>query len=254
LTALFRFIGIVLLLLIVALTAAVLTMHFAIHGAEVTVPDFKGQTVAHAHRQASDLGLDLSIENRLYSAEIPAGRISNQSPAPGSIVRAGWPVRLTQSLGPQKVSIPGLAGLPGRVAALQIRRAGLQPATSAYLPTALAPEGAVLAQSPQPNAPGVESPVVHTLVAAPDDGQSTPAFVMPNLIGQIFTGAALTVTHAGLKLAPVKEVAVAIPSVGNVSSTAAPAQPLLSGSVIAQSPLAGYRVQPGDTVTLTIVR
>lgn len=253
-TALFRFIGIVLLLLIVALTSAVLTMHFAIHGAEVTVPDFKGQTVTRAHREASDLGLDLSIENRLYSAEIPAGRISNQSPAPGTIVRAGWPVRLTQSLGPQKVSIPQLTGLPERVAALQIRRAGLQPASPAYLPSTQSPEGAVLAQSPQPDAPGVESPVVHTLVAAPDDGQSTPAFVMPNLIGQIFTGAALTVTHAGLNLAPVKDVAVAIPTVGSVNSNTAPAQPLLSGSVIAQSPLAGYRVQPGDTVTLTVVR
>jgi eukaryotic-like serine/threonine-protein kinase len=254
LSTLFRTLGILLLLVVVALTSAVLTMHFAIHGAEVTIPDLKGSSIPEAHQQASALGLDLSVENRLYSSDVAAGHVLNQSPAPGTVVRAGWPMRLTESLGPQKVTIPALTGKDDRIAALEIRRAGLQPANPAYLASPQAPEGTVLAQSPEPDAAGVENPIVHVLLAAPADPSATPGMVMPSLIGKLFPNAALTVTRAGLKLAPVKSTPITVPAVGSINSNTVPAPPVVSGSVLAQNPPAGYRVQAGDTVTLTVAR
>ena len=61
----FRFLLVLLLLLVVAMTSALVTMHFAIHGAEVSVPDFRGATMADAGQRASALGLTIQVENRL---------------------------------------------------------------------------------------------------------------------------------------------------------------------------------------------
>ena len=44
----FRVASLLMLLVTVALLAAIATMHFAIHGAEVEVPSLKGMTVAEA--------------------------------------------------------------------------------------------------------------------------------------------------------------------------------------------------------------
>src|ERR1700761_8149463 len=94
----FRLALVVLLLCVVALLSAVTTMHFAIHGAEVSVPDFRGLTEADALRKAASLELNMSVDNRFYSAEIPSGRVLTQSPASGTVVRREWHVRVTQSL------------------------------------------------------------------------------------------------------------------------------------------------------------
>ncbi len=254
--ALFRILGILLLLLVVALTSAVITMQLVIHGAEVTVPDMRGQSIAEADSQAANLGLRLQVANHFYSAAIPAGDVMDQTPGPGTRVRTGWPLRVTESLGAQKVTVPALTGMEDRLAILQVHRAGLDLGSIAYLPWPQSVPGIVLAQMPEAQARDVASPNVQLLVSAPADEESTSqnALVMPNLVGKIFTGAALTVTHAGLKLAPVKEVAVAIPPVGSVNSKAAPKPPVLPGSVLAQTPLAGYPVTPGTTVTLTVAK
>lgn len=247
----FRFVLVVLLLVVVAMLAAIMTMHFAIHGAEVAIPDFKGSTVADAAERAAGAGLSLSVQNRLYSTDVPAGRVVNQSPAAGAIVRRGWRVWLTESLGPQKLAIPSLIGKDERMAAVEVRRAGLQTGMVAAMPWPSAAPGSVIAQSPEADAAGVERPVVNLLVAAPDAGTPANGLVMPDLEGQIFTAAALALTRAGLHLAPVEEQSVSIPAPGATGPIQAPAPP---GSVIAQTPRAGSRVDPNMAVQLTVAK
>ena len=253
-TSLFRTLSLLLLLACVALASALVTMKFVIHSAEVTVPNLKGKTLAEAHHAAAGLHLDIRVANHLYSPTIPAGRVLNQSPAPGTTVRSGWHMRVTESLGPQTVKIPSLTGEPDQVAIQQIHQAGLQLGPLAYLPTSAAPPGTVLAQSPQAHAQGVAGPRVKLLIATPPVPNSATAVVMPSLIGQTLSGARAILTHAGLKISHVKRIAVGVRPIGNASSSATPEPPILPGSVIAQKPLSGYRVQPGDTVTLTVAR
>jgi beta-lactam-binding protein with PASTA domain len=93
----FRFVLVVLLLTVVAMTSAIVTMHFAIHGGEVSIPDLRGMTVADAGQRSASLGLSLQVENRLYSADVPLGRVANQSPLAGTIVRRGWRIWLTEA-------------------------------------------------------------------------------------------------------------------------------------------------------------
>lgn len=248
----FRLVLVVLLLCVVSLLSAVITMHFAIHGAEVSVPDFRGLIVADAIRKAASLDLNLSVDNRFYSAEMPAGRVLTQAPAPGTVVRREWRLRVTQSLGPQRIPIPNVVGLPERAATIAIRRAGLDLGNVARMPDADASEGAVIAQNPAPDAEGVESPSMSLLVA---DTANAPAnsIVMPDLTGQLFPVAAAAISRAGLKLTPAINVSASIPPVSS-GNTQTPVAPVPPGTVINQSPAAGYRVDASTPIQLAVVR
>jgi eukaryotic-like serine/threonine-protein kinase len=250
-TGFFRFVLVLLLLIVVGMTAAIVTMHFAIHGAEVAVPDFRGMTGPDAGQRAAAAGLTVHVENRLYSTEIPAGRVSNQSPAPGAIVRSGWRVWLTESLGPQKLAIPNLLGKDQRVAQIEVRRAEMQTGIVAAMPWPDAPQGTVIAQSPAADAAGVQSPIMNLLVASAGTSASTSnGLVMPAVTGEVFTAAALSLTRMGLHLAPVKEQDLHV--AGPAGSAASPA--VASGTVVAQDPPAGFRVDPSTPIQLTVAR
>jgi beta-lactam-binding protein with PASTA domain len=249
----FKFGLVVLMLAVLAMLSAILTMHFAIHGAEVKVPSFKSLTVAEATDKAAASGLNLTVDNHLYSVEVPAGRILSQSPAAGSVVRREWRVRLTESLGPQRVAIPDLTGMDQRVATIQIRRTGLEVGAAAEMPDAYAPAGTVIAQNPAPGAAGVERPVVSLLTAVPPLDASG-GVVMPDLTGQPFSAASVALSRVGLKLAPVKTAPAVVPTVGTAGSNQTPQAPLPVGTVIGQNPPSGYRVDATMPIELTVAQ
>src|ERR1700678_4098037 len=185
-------------LVVVALLAAITTMHFAIHGAEVQVPALKGMTVAEARSQTSGLGLNLAVDNRYYSGEVAAGHILTQSPAAGTVVRREWRVRVAESLGPQKVEVPDTVGRDERVAALTLRRVGLEVGATVQLPWGKSPEGTVLAQDPPAHAQGISRPSVNLLVAAPSD-EAADGFVMPDLVGLPVVSAQALLDRVGIQ-------------------------------------------------------
>jgi eukaryotic-like serine/threonine-protein kinase len=249
----FRFVLVVMLLAVVAMTSAVLTMHFAIHGTEVSVPDFEGMTIGEAGERASGMGLTIHVENRLYSTDVPEGRVSSQSPVAGTIVRGGWRVWLTESLGPQKLAIPDVTGKDERLATIEIRRAEMQTGATATMPWPDAQPGTVIAQSPEANASGVQSPVMNLLVATElNTAQLANGMVMPDVTGEVFTAAALSLAHKGLHLAPVTEQDMHVAPLGG--NAANPAPMVAPGTVVAQTPPAGFRVDPSMAIQLTVAK
>jgi beta-lactam-binding protein with PASTA domain len=240
----FQIASLVLLLVALALLSAITTMHFAIHGAEVHVPALQGMTVADARSQTAGLGLNLAVDNRYYSSDVAAGHILTQSPAAGTVVRREWRVRVAESLGPQKVDVPETVGKDQRVAALTLRRAGLEVGITAHLPWSKAPEGTVLAQDPPAHAQGISKPSVNLLVAAPDT-DAADGFVMPDLVGL-----PIVTAQAQLKPPLPTYVPVPVPPVGN--GDAFPKLPVKPGAVIAQTPAAGSRIYQNGVVTLTV--
>lgn len=260
----FRFLLILLVLAGLALLSAITTMHFAIHGAEVTIPTFKGLTVPQATEKALPMGLNVSVESRYYSVDIPQGHIVGQSPAPGTVVRRNWHVRLIESLGPQRVAIPNVTDLDQRVASIQIRRDGLELGTTASIPWSYAPIGSVIAQTPVPGAAGVARPTVSLLLAAPP-ANTNPAFVMPNLTGQSIYVATQDLTEAGLKLGAVVTVPTATPAPSltatpgantapsaNATQPAPPPTP--SGTILSQNPAPGQRIDATTPIQLTVAQ
>jgi len=245
----FRVASLLMLLIAVALLAAITTMHFAIHGAEVQVPGLKGMTVADARSETAGLGLNLDVDNRYYSGEVAPGHILTQSPAPGTVVRRAWTVRVSESLGPQKVDVPDTVGEAERIAELELQRAGLEVAAVAQLPDAHAAEGTVLAQDPPAHAQDIERPSVSLLVAGPGN-ETSDGWVMPDMTGWPVLSAQAALAKVGIKMAQPDLVNVPVAPVG--TGDAPPAQPVRPGSVVAQEPVAGMRVDQDTTVKVAV--
>jgi len=243
-------------MLAVMLLSAGLTLRFALHGHEVTIPDFAGMTVGEASQAALHTGVDLNIENKFYSTTVPVGRVLSQAPAAGSRVRHGWQVRVTESLGPQQVTIPDVVGDPMQESSMEIRKMQLDLGTLAHIG---APGDAemTLAQTPPPNA-GVDQPTVSLLLSSSVNASS--AFVMPSFVGMSFGAANRAAIGLGLKVAAIGGVPAAVPAPapapvvpGQPVVPAAPAAPVVpSGVVTEQSPESGFKASRGDVVRLTL--
>ena len=252
-------------MLTVALLSAYLAMRITIHGREVVVPDLTGLTLADAGAKTSGLGLRINLQDRFYAPNVAAGHVIAQSPAAGSKVRREWAVRVTESMGPQQVDIPNLIGQTERPAAIAIRQRSLEVGVIAHLPTG-GDAGIILAQTPTPDAQGIDRPRVSLLLSESLEPAQGPAFVMPSLSGLTLAAASARTAAVGLHLVSAEDVAAPAPSAApttasvtaqgtaSASATAAPvAVPTFTmGTVVAQSPPAGYRVIPGDAVRITL--
>jgi beta-lactam-binding protein with PASTA domain len=254
----------------VALISAFITMRLAIHGREAVVPTLTGLTVADASKAAGSKGLQLNLENRFYSSDVPAGRILAQDPAPGSRVRREWPIRITESLGTQRVAIPDLTGESERAATVSIRRLSLDLGVVAHLAVPGDPD-VVLAQTPPVNAAGVDGPRLSLLVSDSPDESQTLAYVMPSLVGLSYAAANARASTAGLHLevaqpdnpqppaaagaAPGVTPPAAVPAPPAAMPPAPPAPvapPLAAAIVTAQGPQPGRRVLLGDAVHVVL--
>jgi beta-lactam-binding protein with PASTA domain len=243
----------VLAMLLVMLFSAAITLRIALHGHEVTIPDLAGMTVGEASDAALKTGVDLNIENKFYSTTVPAGRILSQAPAAGSSVRHGWQVRVTESLGPQQVTIPDVVGEPMREASINLRRMSLDLGTLAHIDAPGDPD-MTLAQTPPPNA-GVDQPRVNLLLSS-TSGSASSAFVLPSFVGMSYAAANHQAMALGLRVALVGEAAapaaVPAPAVPGAPPVAAVVPAAPSGVVAAQTPEFGFRASKGDVLRLTL--
>jgi beta-lactam-binding protein with PASTA domain len=251
----------ILSLIFVGFVFAAITVRIALHVGEIDVPDLSGMTVHEASTAAIARNLDLAIDNRFYSTTVPAGRILTQSPKPGEIVRRGWQVRVTESLGPQIVAIPNVVGEPIRQATMDMRRQSLDLGTIARIEAPGDPD-MVLAQTPQPGA-GVDQKRIHLLVADTADTLAT-SFVLPSFVGMSYAQANHAAISLGLRVATIGGTSVpqapqpSAPISGTTLDAATPATATSAptptatsfGPVAAQSPAAGFRANKNDVVRL----
>jgi beta-lactam-binding protein with PASTA domain len=263
-----RFALLALVLVIVAMVSALTAMRFAIHGQEVAVPPVVGLAPAEAERAVAGLGLQISIERQYYSPQIPEGRIMSQLPLPGTKVRRGWQLRVAQSLGPTRVTIPDVTGESEHAAELNIRRRGLDVASMAQVQAQDIPADQVLAQSPTANATQVAAPKISLLVTVAADPQ---AFVMPSFVGQSLGSASRSLQDAGFRLGNVNVVVPASTPAGDAANPNAASAPSAAGApavppaqiappaqaspasiIVSQAPAAGQKVFAGTGVNFEV--
>jgi beta-lactam-binding protein with PASTA domain len=250
-----RFALLALVLVVVAMVSALTAMRLAIHGQEVAVPSLVGLSPSEAERGLAGLGLQMEIERKYYSAQVPEGKIVSQLPLPGTKVRRGWQLRVAQSLGPMRIAIPDVAGQSERAAELNIRRRGLEIASTAEMHMPGRPADQVLAQNPPANASQVAAPKISLLVAGAVD---SPAYAMPSFVGQPLGGASRILQDAGFKLG---NVSVGVPLVSNpgagetaesAPSNAPPPQPTPASIIVSQNPGAGQKLLAGTVVNFEV--
>ncbi len=224
-----------LVLLVVMLVSALTAMRLAIHGREVSVPKLVGLAPAEAERVALSNGLLLQVESRFFSSDIPEGHILSQAPPVGVRVRRGWRVRVAESMGPQRVTIPNVVGQSARAAEMNLQRRGLELGSVAVAHLPDLPPDQIAGQSPPPNASGVASPKINLLVTAPEE---EPQYVMPDFVGRSLAEATKTIADAGFKLGAVKPVA-----------NAGPAR-----TIVRQTPAAGQHIPAGTTISFDVAQ
>jgi beta-lactam-binding protein with PASTA domain len=243
---------------VVAILAAFSSMRLAIHGREVDVPSLAGLSDADAAAATKKLGLNLSVENRFYSAGVPPNHVLSQSPAAGSLVRRGGEVRVTESLGGQNVSIPDVTGQTERPAELMLRRLQLELGTTAHIPAPGTP-GVVLTQSPPANTQGIFGPRVSILVADPETSAPPQAYIMPAIVGLTLSAANARLATAGLHISGAQDPTYIPPTTSEtptdpaIPPDVATPPPISSTAVIAsQSPQPGHRVTREDPIRVTV--
>ena len=246
----FRVVLMALVLLTVALVSALTAMRFAIHGREVVIPKLIGNTLLEAERAVAASGLGVVVERQYYSPDVPEGKIISQVPPPGTKVRRGWTIRVAQSLGPQRVTIPDVTGESERVAELNIRRRGLNLGSSAQINWPELSPDQVVSQNPPANASGVLVPKISLLVS---DTPRPAEFVMPNFVGSPLGSATVALEEAGIKLGKVSVVSpTPLPNeAANALATPAP-QPGAASMIVTQNPAAGQKVVAGTAVSFEV--
>lgn len=235
----------------VAMVSAVATMRLAIHGREVSVPNFVGMMPADAQRLALQNGLTFSVERRFYSAQVASGRVMSQVPDAGTLVRRGWQVRAAESLGSQQVAIPDVVGQSGRAAEINIRERGLEMGIQASAHLASPTPGLVIAQDPPANAREISAPRVSVLIGAPPE---PAAFVMPNFIGQPLALVSADIEKAGLHLGNLTVRQPNTPE--STGSEAAPPSTTAGAAtiIVGQDPAPGQKVAAGTVVNFAVTR
>ena len=254
----FRFAVLALVLVIVAMISGLTAMRLAIHGQEVAVPALVGLMPGEAERSVSGLGLQMFIERQYYSPQIPEGRIMSQLPLPGTKVRRGWQVRVAQSLGPTRVTVPDVTGQSEHAAELNIRRRGLDVASMAAVSMPGIPLDQILAQNPTANAAQLIAPKISLLVTT---GAPPQAFVMPSFVGQPLGTVSQALQNAGFRLGNVSVAPIAespgdqtntTQQPGAVTPPTPPAQATPASIILSQIPAAGQKVVAGAAVSFEV--
>ncbi len=227
--ALFRLILLFTFLVVVALVSAITTIRLAIHGHPEAMPALVGMPMNSAQQIASTLGLELKVEDKVFSAEHAANTIVSQMPPPGTPIKMGQHVHILLSLGPPAMKVPNLTGTSLRAARITAIQRGLSLGDVVAVHWPGGEPDQVVLQDPAPTTTEVHSPAVNLLVSL---GQEPQSFLCPSLVGQPLEQARRTVENAGFKVGDVTRIP------GGTAS---------SGTILAQSPPAGSKIG-SDTV------
>lgn len=203
---------------------------------EVVVPDLVGRDTVYALDLLTSLGLNIKVGGFMWSEAVPKNFIAFQEPASGTWLKRDRDVKVIISRGSRRVRVPKLVGTKLREAKLVLGQNGLNLGGICRIPSSQYPRGAIISQKPEALQEIERGQSVDFLIS---DGSESIAVAMPEL-RQRPVGQALKILDGlGLVTSEVKEVHQ-------------PEQPL--NTIVAQRPLAGYRVNGDSSIVLTINR
>jgi eukaryotic-like serine/threonine-protein kinase len=213
---------------------AAASMRIALKAREVQVPNFSNLSVSDATGLATRLGLNLKVDDmRRLDAKIAAGRVLAQDPAAGSLARSQRSVRVWLSEGIHAATVPALVGETERSAQSRVSQDGLALDTLAEIRSADYPPDMVVAQMPPAK---TASARVSLLV---NRGERGASYVMPDLIGVNGDRAAEVLRGRGFRVAVV---------------ASNPYPGVAAGIVLRQNPQGGFRIAPGEPISLEVSR
>ena len=214
---------------------AAASMRLALRAREVTVPDLTNRTTADATLVASRVGLTLKVDDvNRPDPKIGAGRVITQEPVPGSVARRPRGIKVWLSAGQHASALHSFVGEAERTAQVRVAQDGLVLDAVAEIRSGDYPTDTVVAQQPPSNAPNGRG-----VVLLVNRGAAGVTYVMPDLIGVNGDRAADVLRQRGFRVAM-------------VGSTVYPG--VAAGIVLRQSPQGGFRIGPGEPISLEVSR
>jgi beta-lactam-binding protein with PASTA domain len=233
-----RGIGLFLALIAVGLASAVLVVALLLRQEEVRVPDLSGQDIVAVIEMLNQQGLQLKVERRASSPDLPRDAVISQSPAAGSSIKKGRQVRVVVSIGPSDTETPKLIGEHFRKADIMIRQAGYLPGPLSRTSSDTVDRDLVIGQDPPPGSPIDRGGKISLLISS---GKKQEKLVMPKLMGKTLEQALIAVDRMGLQH-------VVQYKSGREKTDGA------ERTVIGQKPAAGWPIDPDATVEIVVAK
>jgi serine/threonine-protein kinase len=222
-------------LMIVGALSTFVALRFFTSGDEVIVPNLVGKEPVEAIRVLNQEGLQLKIlPQKRYSKEVPAEHIVAQEPPFKTRIKAGRSIEVYISLGPEKIIVPDITGQTTRVATMTLEQHKLFPGKIVYVSAEGAESDQVLSQFPLA---GTEVTEIRTVILLANTSTYTNpnSFVMPDLIGKPVTEVESFFKRAGLRIGSTQPI--------DYSG-------VVPGTIVKQSPPAGYKVSTNTPISL----
>lgn len=215
------------------LISAALTLRIVRNSQTIQTPNLTGRTLAAATNDAAQRRLRVKVTGRKNDPKIGTGRVIEQDPLPGTLIKENRTLRVVVSLGPRRTTVPDVEGQALRSARLRLESMGVPIRRVIEAPSAVA-EDTVLVQVP--NAGVVENLGDGVLLVVARNG-SLRDYVMPDLIGKSIGDISQAFETRGF-----------VPPQIRYKSYPG----LVRGVILSQSPLAGYRLNPRTAVIFEV--
>ncbi len=198
--------------------------------AKVRVPTVVGKTEADAVADLTRAGLNANSVQ--INSSQPAGIVTAQAPAPGTVLVEGSDVRINVSKGPKPIAVPSVVGLSFEQASSQLQAGGF--AVRRVDVESEQTLGVVVDQSPAGNSTAAKGSIVVLSVSKGPD-----TIEVPDVIGIDQPTARTTLAAAGFKVTVVIEDTLDV---------------AYDGVVASQTPPGGTQAKPDSVVTITVGR
>jgi serine/threonine-protein kinase len=175
---------------------------------------------------ASELGLEMKVEDKLFNTQYPPQAIVSQMPPPGTRIKIGQHVHVLVSLGSPQVVIPNFVGTSVRAARITAIQRNLTLGDIVGIHWPQSEPDQIMAQDPPPESAEVRSPTVDILVSV---GEAPEAYLCPRLVGQPIAEVRRSLEKAGFRVA----------GVTSITTASGP-----RGIIFTQSPAAGSKIGP----------
>jgi serine/threonine-protein kinase len=200
-------------------------------GSKVVVPSTVGATTSELTAALEPLGLSSLVVEKQFSEEIPEGRVIQSIPEGGGRIDQGGTVKIVLSKGPERFTIPTLAGLTPTAATNLLSKLPLtiQPIAEEFSTTI--PKGYVIDSNPSAGEKVKRnSPVIIRV------SKGVEQVALASYIGKSSDQALNELTTAGF----------------SVTSTYAYSETRLAGEVISQKPAGGATADKGAKISLVV--
>ena len=218
-------------LLIVLIIVAASWYRISGPGNKIVIPSLAGMTQTQAAKAVAELGLKVDVTQKVFSEDVPKGKVITSDPAGGGRVEIAGTVHLIVSKGKDRIEVPDLVGLTLESAAALLKSSNLKVGRVSEKYNYTLEAGLIIDGNPSSGSPVRKDSSVDLMIS-----QGPEQVELTNYQGKTSDQAQSELTEAGLIASSKYEYSDTIPI----------------GTVISQTPSDVSTVGKGETITLVI--